>query len=154
MALESRPIGASRVTLFVGAIVAMCLAEMLFVFGLLVMVPDTDHTGNIQLSLGVLTPIVMTLLGAAVKEMHTDVNSRLTEMLTMRADASKAEGELQEKNRAAAALPTIEEAVQALNKIEKNTEAVAIITEVVAKNTEAVATNTAQATVPTTTKKK
>lgn len=91
---EYRPVGASRVTLYVVSTLSLCVIAVAAVITITVIRPEADNSGLITTVLGILTPVVGALLAGALKEVHTDVNSRLTEFLALTEKAAKAEGQL------------------------------------------------------------
>lgn len=91
---EYRPVGASRVTLYVTSTLGLCVLAVIFVIVITIVRPEADNSALITVVLGLLTPIVGALLAGALKEVHTDVNSRLTEFLALTEKAAKAEGQL------------------------------------------------------------
>lgn len=57
--------------------------------------PDQDNTALIATIIGFLTPICGTILAIMVKDIHTDINSRMTELLNLTRSSAKAEGKLE-----------------------------------------------------------
>lgn len=83
------------------AIVSLCLIGVVAIVIVLLNDPARVHSQNdITLILGLLTPSVFVLLGLMQRDTHVAFNSRMTEFLQLKGDASRAEGRLQEQSRA------------------------------------------------------
>jgi len=84
----------NNATIYVAAIVALCVLSAGFVVLISVARPNADNTGLILAVLGIVAPVITALLAAAIQQVHVGVNSRLTQLLELTAVASKAEGKL------------------------------------------------------------
>jgi hypothetical protein len=88
------PVDTPATTLYIRAVVGLCVLAVVAIITLFVVRPDKDHTALITLILGVLMPAISALLAAAVQQVHLAVNSRLTQLLALTQKASLAEGVL------------------------------------------------------------
>ncbi len=85
---------ASNAGLYVGAVVALSIIAVIAVVTIFALRPDKDNASLILLVLGLLTPVIMGFLGAAIQQVHLAVNSRLSQLVALTAKASQAEGQL------------------------------------------------------------
>ena len=98
MASQARPVG-RRATIYVIAIVALCVATALFVFAISALRPVEDNTLLIATVVGLNTTAVTALLALTVQEVHLAVNSRLTQLLALTAASERAKGKLDAEGR-------------------------------------------------------
>lgn len=84
------------------AIVALSILGVAAVTTIVVVRPEKDYTSTISILLGFLVPIVSALLAAAVHQVSTSMNGRLSQLLVLTAKSSRAEG-VEDQRRAAAA---------------------------------------------------
>lgn len=140
--------GSTRVRLYIGAVLVLCILAVAFMFGVTFIRPEADNSSLIATVLGLFTPIVAALIAGAMKENHDAMNARLTQLLALTEKASMAEGQLKGGEEAgikmdaritanaqglaalqipvpAVALPAVVATTQVLKKIEANTEATA-----------------------------
>jgi hypothetical protein len=90
-------------SLYVFAVLTLSLVAIGAIVGIFITRPDKDNMGLILTVLGFLVPLVTGFLGAALREVHLAVNGRLTQLLALTEKASRAEGQLHEQSRSAAA---------------------------------------------------
>ena len=91
--MPDQPVG-TRATIYVVAIVLLCIGQLSFVVGITIVRPAADNTALIATSLGFIVPVVGALMAGAVQQVHLAVNSRLTQLLELTATSAKAEGKL------------------------------------------------------------
>lgn len=84
----------ARTTTYVAAIVVLCAMATVFVLSITFLRPQADNGTLIASVLGLIVPVVMALLAAAVQRVSTAVNGRLTELLEVTARNAHAEGKL------------------------------------------------------------
>lgn len=84
----------SKTTLYVWCVVFLCLLTAAFVVIITIVRPTSDNQPIILSVLGVIVPVIMALLGAALKQVNEAVDGRLTQLLLLTAKSSKAEGHL------------------------------------------------------------
>ncbi len=89
------PVG-QKATTFLIVIVALCIIAAGFVLAITVIRPEKDNSSIILSITGIVVPVVTALLAATVQQVHLAVNSRLSQLLELTAQASKAEGRLAE----------------------------------------------------------
>lgn len=98
----------SKTTLYVVSILVLCVLTVVFVLAISALRPTDDNTSLIVTVVGVIVPVIMALLAGAVQEtsrvtagavqeVHLAVNSRLTQLLELTAQAYEAKGKLQSK---------------------------------------------------------
>jgi len=85
--------------IYIIAILCICAMTVLSIVVITIARPEKDNTSTIALIIGVMVPILTALLSAAVQQVHTAVNSRLTQLLEITALEAKARGTLNEKTR-------------------------------------------------------
>ena len=90
----SLDINSSKATLYIIAILILCILAASFVSIITFIRPDQDNTALITMVLGIITPVILALLAGSQHENHLAMNSRLTELLNLTAKSSKAEGKL------------------------------------------------------------
>ena len=93
-----QPVG-QKATIYIGAIISLAILDVGFVLGISYLRPSTDNAGLILGVNGVMVPIITALLAAAVQQVHVAVNSRLSQLLELTADASRAKGALIERDK-------------------------------------------------------
>lgn len=86
--------GSHRVTIYIVAILVLCVLTVACVMGLTFLRPADDNVPLIGIVIGVFSPIVAGLLAAALKENHDAMNSRLTQLLELTKTSAHAEGKL------------------------------------------------------------
>lgn len=101
-----QPVG-QRATLFVVSIVILCALTVIGVVIVQITRPDKDNTAIIATIVGVTSPILIALLGAAIQQVHLAVNSRLSQLLELTAAASKAKGVLAERDKNTASITEV-----------------------------------------------
>lgn len=83
--------GGSNTRLFVAAVLGCCLITVISILAIALFgKPGDTSTGTIII--GIMTPITMAFLGAAVYGVYHATNSRLTQLLDVTASSSLAEG--------------------------------------------------------------
>lgn len=85
----------ARVRLYLTMVFWLCAMMAAFVAVITFIRPVEDNTALIAVMVGLYTPIVVALMGAALKENHDAMNSRLSQLIELQAKASKAEGKLE-----------------------------------------------------------
>lgn len=102
---------------FVGAVVGLSALGVLSIVGVLLVQPEKDNTSLIATILGFLLPTILSLLGAAVREVNRTVDGRMSEMMVLVGRTASAEAAVREKDQTlklALALPP--EAAAALDE--------------------------------------
>lgn len=87
----SQAIGSKTTTLIV-SIIILCVITVVFVLAITFIKPDTDNTPIILLIIGIIVPVITALLAVVVQQVHLAVNGRLSQLLSLTAVSSKAEG--------------------------------------------------------------
>jgi len=95
---STQPVG-QLATLFVVSTVVLAVLTVAAVVGITMARPDKDNTSVIATIVGVVTPILVGLLAAAIQQVHLAVNSRLSQLLELTAAESKARGVASERDR-------------------------------------------------------
>ena len=98
-----------RATAFVWAVLALSALAIVAILVIFTVRPDKDNTALIALVLGFLVPLVGGFLAAAIREIHTSVNGRLTQLLLLTQRSAHAEGHLAGTADAATAVRIAEE---------------------------------------------
>ena len=80
--------------ILVAATISLAALAVVSITTIFIVRPDRDNTALIATLLSVLVPLMTGLLAAAVQQVHLAVNSRLTQLLRMTAEKSRAEGRL------------------------------------------------------------
>jgi len=88
--------------LFVGAVVVLSLLAVGAVVTIFLVRPDKDSTSLIATILGFVVPVVTGFIAAAVQQVHSSVNGRLTQLLKLTAKSSLAEGKAEAEGKAKA----------------------------------------------------
>lgn len=91
-----------KATLFVVAIVVLCALTVIGIVTIHVMRPAQDNTAITTAIIGITAPLLISMLAAAVQQVHLAVNSRLSQLLEITAASSQAKGTLIEKEEAKA----------------------------------------------------
>ena len=84
----------SKTTLYVILVVVLCVLVAIFVVAITLVRPDKDNTSLITTILGVVSPVLIALLAAGLRENALAVDGRLTQLLILTETAARAEGKL------------------------------------------------------------
>jgi len=98
-----------RATTFVWAVLVLSALAIIAILVIFTVRPDKDNTALIALVLGFLVPPATGFLAAAIREIHTSVNGRLTQLLLLTQRSAHAEGHLAGTADAATAVRIAEE---------------------------------------------
>lgn len=90
--MTNRRADASLVGTYVMAIVIIAALTITGVVSLVVLRPTADNSQVITILVGLVTPIMVTLLGLIQRENHLAMNSRLDQVVTLTGDKMRAEG--------------------------------------------------------------
>lgn len=92
----------SHTGLFVGAVIA--LSALLVVATLVVFAirPDKDNTAILSALGLIIVPLITAFLGAALREVHRGMNSRLSQVVQLTRRSARLEGQLAERTEEAA----------------------------------------------------
>jgi len=94
-AAAAAPIATSGVTVYIVAVVVLCMSTVAGVIALTIVRPTADNTPVITQLVGITIPIALALLGGALQQTRTALDGRLTQLLGFTAAAAHAEGKLE-----------------------------------------------------------
>lgn len=94
-----QPVG-QRATLYVVAIVVLCVLTVAAVVAITIVRPGVDNAAIVTTIIGITAPITLALLAAALQQVHLAANARLSQLLELTAVSSKAKGVLEGKESA------------------------------------------------------
>lgn len=87
----------SHTGLFVGAVIGLSALLVLATIAVFAIRPDKDNT-TILSGLGlILVPLITAFLGAALREVHLGMNSRLSQVVLLTRRSARLEGQLTER---------------------------------------------------------
>lgn len=87
----------------VAATILLAIVAVSAIVTIFLVRPDKDNTALVATIMGFLVPLMTALLAAALQQVHTMVNSRVTQLLRITAAKSRADGIQAGKDEAAAA---------------------------------------------------